>query len=310
MAENRYKMAWPKDNLYVEVYVHQVHNFRYHWHNDDYELNILLQGKQHFYQGTDLIDLEEDDVVLINPNCGHASYCDPEGTVAFVLHFSSLGLKQFIKRGQSLRFTHCLSDSSSRNNPAYKRIRMFAAQILQYLSVNDAYSQYMAKASLEMLIGTLCTMFESEITDSGSQDNEDTLRILRTVLEYIEDHYQEKISLEDIASLTGYNRTYISTLFHQNLGIRFYDYLMRLRLQKAIQDLVTTDLPLTEIALTHGFSDLKSFNARFKDMLRMLPSEYRNQIIAGAAPSQYWDIQAIPVNDPLIKEKLMSYMSL
>ncbi|MBR2727675.1 MAG: hypothetical protein IKD71_07270, partial [Solobacterium sp.] len=62
MAENRYKMAWPKDNLYVEVYVHQVHNFRYHWHNDDYELNILLQGKQHFYQGTDLIDLEEDDV--------------------------------------------------------------------------------------------------------------------------------------------------------------------------------------------------------------------------------------------------------
>lgn len=102
MTENRYKMAWPKDNLYVEAYVHQVQNFRYHWHNDDYELNILLQGKQHFYQGTDLIDLEEDDVVLVNPNCGHASFCDPEGTIAFVLHFSSLGLKQFVKKKDSL----------------------------------------------------------------------------------------------------------------------------------------------------------------------------------------------------------------
>ncbi|MBQ6223250.1 MAG: helix-turn-helix domain-containing protein [Solobacterium sp.] len=310
MAENRYKMSWPKDNLYVEVYVHQVQSFRYHWHDDDFELNILLQGKQHFYQGTDLYHLEEDDVVLVNPNLGHASYCDPEGTIAFVLHFSSLAFRPFVKKGQSLRFTHCLSDSSSRQNPSYKRIRMFAAQILQYLSLNDAYSQYMAKASMEMLIGTLCTMFKSEIVESGTQENEETHRILRTVLEYIEKHYQEKISLEDIAGLTGYNRTYISTLFHQTLGIRFYDYLIRLRLQKAIQDLTTTDKPLTEIALTHGFSDLKSFNARFKDMLKILPSEYRNKIITGITPSQYWDIQAIPVNDPLIREKLMSYMSL
>ena len=100
----KYQMTWSEDNIKVECYAHQVTNFRYHWHQDDFELNILLHGKQHFFQGTDVYDLEENDVVLINPNVGHASYCDPEGTIALILHFSSDSLKKIIRTDRNCAF--------------------------------------------------------------------------------------------------------------------------------------------------------------------------------------------------------------
>lgn len=310
MSDYRYKFVSPKDSLYADCYVHQVMNFRYHWHPDEFELNILLHGRQHFFQGTDVYDLEENDVILINPNVGHASYCDPEGTIAFVLHFSSSALKQFTKKNSMLAITDCLSSEETRNNPAYKRVRMHAAEMMYYLNQDSPFASYLAKASLEMLIGTLCTMFESSTVLSHNETDEETQAVMRSVLDYMEEHYSEKITLEQIARLTGYNRTYISTLFHQTVGIRFYDYLIRIRLQKAINELITTDKSLTEIALYNGFSDLKSFNARFRDMLKILPSQYRSIIQSGTLSPDYFAIRSIPWNDPLIEKKLQEYMSL
>ena len=285
-------------------------NFPRERHSADFELNILLYGRQHFYQGSALYDLEENDVVLVNPNVGHASYCDPEGTIAFVLHFPVSALKPFTHKGSRLTIPFCLSDAVSRNTPVYRKIRMYAAQILYYLNQNDVFAPFMAKASLQLLIGTLCREFAAEDDNAVQQTDEVTQKIILTVLDYLDDHYSEKISLQDIADLTGYNRTYLSTLFHQCLGIRFYDYLMHLRLQKAIRDLLTTDRSLTEIALNNGFSDLKSFNTRFREMLMILPSEYRSRIQESTISPEYYDIQSIPADDPLIEKKLQEFMFL
>ena len=37
-----YQLDWPRENLSVRCFVHDVFNYRYHWHEDEYELNILL----------------------------------------------------------------------------------------------------------------------------------------------------------------------------------------------------------------------------------------------------------------------------
>ena len=121
---------------------------------------------------------------------------------------------------------------------------------------------------------------------------------------------KEKITLEDIGEMTGYNRTYVSTLFHQSVGIRFYDYLMRLRLQNAIKELITTDHSLTEIAMHNGFPDLKTFNSRFRDILKILPSEYRGMIEKKTISPEYYDVQSIPCTDPLVARKLKEYMEM
>lgn len=40
-----YQLDWPRENLSVRCFVHDVFNYRYHWHEDEYELNILLHGR-------------------------------------------------------------------------------------------------------------------------------------------------------------------------------------------------------------------------------------------------------------------------
>ena len=129
-------------------------------------------------------------------------------------------------------------------------------------------------------------------------------------MQYIETHYAEKIALEDIASITGYNRTYISTLFHKSVGISFYDYLMRVRLQNALKDLVMTDKNLTDIALTNGFPDSKSFNRRFRELLNCLASEYRTQVLSTPELHAYHQRRYIPVSSTPIREKLESFMNI
>lgn len=44
MTSAHYQLDWPRENLIVRCFVHDVMNYRYHWHEDEYELSILLHG--------------------------------------------------------------------------------------------------------------------------------------------------------------------------------------------------------------------------------------------------------------------------
>ena len=158
--------------------------------------------------------------------------------------------------------------------------------IILSLSGGGPYAQYTAKACAEMMISLLCNQFNPVLTSEIPEVDEETQRTMRTIMSYVEENYADKITLEQIATLSQYNRTYISTLFHKAVGVSFYEYLMRVRLQNAMKDLVMTNKGLTEIALSNGFSDLKSFNARFRSMLQCLPSEYRKDVILTPAQAE------------------------
>lgn len=308
MEEELYKTRWPRENLSVDCFVHEIMSFRYHWHPDQFELNILLSGQQYCCRGKDIYLLREDDVVLIDPNTGHASYGQTQHTIALVLHFSQKALSQLIPKGTTLSFPACLSAKRDRTAPKFRDIRRIAARMILSLSNGGPYAQYTAKACCESLIACLCQQFEPTVRQALPEVDEDTQQTMRFIMSHLEEHWAEKISLEDVASLVQYNRTYISTLFHKAVGITFYDYLMRVRMQHAIQDLVMTDKGLTDIALSNGFSDLKSFNLRFREMLQCLPSVYRKKILITPESSDYTGRKYIPCTDPFVRQKLQSYL--
>ena len=94
---------------------------------------------------------------------------------------------------------------------------------------------------------------------------------IHLLLSYVEEHYAEKLSLEDLADYAQYNRTYVSTLFKQMVGINFHEYLTRVRFQHALNDLTYTKENLTDIALKNGFPDLKTLTARFRSTFQRTP---------------------------------------
>ncbi len=99
---------------------------------------------------------------------------------------------------------------------------------------------------------------------------------LSMVLDYLDTHYSESITLEEAASIACFSKFYFTRLFKQYTNQTFYDYLSTKRIKAAEQMLIVPNLAITEISLKSGFSSLSSFNRTFKRLKGCSPSEYRS----------------------------------
>ena len=89
-------------------------------------------------------------------------------------------------------------------------------------------------------------------------------------------HLSEDISLQSIAGEFHLNSSYISQLFKNELGMRYHDYLTKLRMDKAKTLLATTGKSISEIAGEVGFRDYRVFTKVFKNVEGESPSVFRN----------------------------------
>jgi transcriptional regulator GlxA family with amidase domain len=83
------------------------------------------------------------------------------------------------------------------------------------------------------------------------------------------------MSLDDLARAADLSPFHLLRVFRQAIGITPHQYLMRVRLQRAIALLRDTRLPITEIAYASGWADLSNFNRAFLRELRCSPRELR-----------------------------------
>ncbi|MDR2110955.1 MAG: helix-turn-helix domain-containing protein [Spirochaetaceae bacterium] len=92
---------------------------------------------------------------------------------------------------------------------------------------------------------------------------------------YIWENYTRKISLQEIAGVSGLSAPYFSTIFKEEMGENLSGYLNRLRVEKASGLLTNTSLSLSEIAGACGFEDQSWFSKIFKSYTGMSPGKYR-----------------------------------
>ena len=100
---------------------------------------------------------------------------------------------------------------------------------------------------------------------------------LRKITEYVGSHLAERISIGQMAELTGYSETHFIRFFQKTTGLRFTDWLKRYRLSMATRLLTLSDDPITDVAAQTGFNNLSYFNRTFKQKYGMTPHEYRKQ---------------------------------
>jgi AraC-like DNA-binding protein len=92
---------------------------------------------------------------------------------------------------------------------------------------------------------------------------------------FMDTHFTEKISVQDVADYVGIHRSHFTDAFTKQLGISPGQYLQQLRLGKGKQMLEETIVPITEIALSLGYSELFAFTRAFRNYYGMSPSHYR-----------------------------------
>lgn len=101
--------------------------------------------------------------------------------------------------------------------------------------------------------------------------------IVKKVIDYTENHYSEcDLNLNYLASVFFVTPSYLGRMFKKNMGVRFSDYLLKVRMNKAKQILKTTDVPIYEVARLVGFSDANYFCMKFQIIVGMTATHYRN----------------------------------
>jgi AraC family transcriptional regulator len=100
---------------------------------------------------------------------------------------------------------------------------------------------------------------------------------LKQAIDYINDHLDSKIKLDDLASLIGLSSFYFCHLFKESTGIAPYKYIIKQRIEKAKVLIKTSKLTIAEIALECGFSSQSQMTQRFSKCVGVTPKVYRDR---------------------------------
>ncbi len=96
------------------------------------------------------------------------------------------------------------------------------------------------------------------------------------ILHYIEENFTEQLKIEDLSMLAFVSPTTFSRQFKALVGCTFKEYVQKLRIESACKLMRGTDMKIIDIAASVGYRDLKHFNAVFKRILGLTPSQFRS----------------------------------
>lgn len=107
----------------------------------------------------------------------------------------------------------------------------------------------------------------------------------KKVLSYIEDHYTEHITLEDLAKIAGMNPKYFCRFFREMSFRTPIDYVNYYRIERACEQLSTTNTTIIEVALNCGYNDISYFIKTFRKYKGITPKQYLKSEFSTTFPS-------------------------
>lgn len=272
MKHSIYELVVTDDSLPFDVSLHSVNYVPSHWHNS-VEIIFVLRGALEATVGPRKYALKEGDVLLINQCHVHEVIGLDHNIIATFL-IPVAYLREHINQLDGIQFD-CYSGSvGSDKKKALDHIRHLLAEMVQLrYKKGEAFKLEMEHRMLGVF-STLLKQFRGA-TASGAIQEKYMERMLR-IITYIEEHYNEPVSLQDIAEREYLSVPYLSKFFSEHIGMNFQSYLTNIRLKNAVEDLLRRDdIPIAEMAITHGFPNAKSFYTAFKNRYHMTPHEYR-----------------------------------
>jgi len=244
-----------------------------HWH-DRIEFLLVLKGKVRVYVGREDCILHENDLLLINSNEVHGVESDEENTILIVQIPISFIKKCYMtieqERFQCQSFLH-------ENQQQFNKIRTLLAQLC--LTVKQKKENYDLKVHSLLLdtIYYLVTDFKMKNQHELKQTSKKNIERMNRITDYIEKHYMHPLTLEELAETEQLTPPYLSRYFQQHMGQTFLKYLNGIRLEHALYYLLETDLPIIQIAMECGFTNLNTFHKLFKDTFHTTPHQYRKK---------------------------------
>lgn len=236
---------------------------------DCYLIHYITKGEGVFLINGKEYSVNEQDIFTIFPGYVVNYYTKPENPWSFcwfafsgkkapeLLNLAGVTLSQPVLHIESeYSISHfinkCIDELKKESKPLDAKLQGYL-----YLILSNLQESYMSKNPSAISI------------DKPSE-------YIEKALLFIEYNYMKPITIKDISSYIGLDRTYFSKVFKKHMGISPQDYMIKYRIEKSIQLMKTTNLNFKQICVCVGIPEEYYFSRLFKSITGVSPSKYRN----------------------------------
>jgi AraC-like DNA-binding protein/ligand-binding sensor protein len=186
----------------------------------------------------------------------------------------------YLRIGQVLRHMRATTDTSKVSRELEECGVRFTSEIRKAWQKNPLIPPEKYSAIVRLL-----AFFADQLSALSNQlvtekNNAEPPLVLKA-REYIEKHKSEELSLADVAKAAGASVFHFCKVFHKATGLKFTDYVARVRLEDARNRLLNPNLRISEIAYDVGFQSLTQFNRTFKRVFGQSPTQFRARVSSG-----------------------------
>jgi AraC-like DNA-binding protein len=269
--------------------------------HDFFELVYLRAGRGTHWIGEARYPIQAGDVYVISPGEQHAYDTLDDGEVRIVnLLFlpeilDSLPLGGAAPAGltrllyveplfrEEAHFTHRLN---LRGEPAY-RVETYLDEMLREQHARASGHELILTSLFCTLLVWLSRAYEQQIRRDGSEmEFARRHAVVAAAVRYIETHHTEPISLADVAQHTAMSPSRLAHLFKQHTHRSILAYLHEYRIGRICEELLRTDTPVSDLAASLGYGDLRFFHRVFRRQVGFTPTVYRRLFRQRAAASE------------------------
>ncbi len=235
-----------------------------HTHNH-MELFFIVGGKGQFLIQDTLYPVDVNNLVIINPNIIHTEV----SLNAQPLEYIVLGIEEVeLVPGENTNGPFCILDH-------YESVEISSClrNILREMEQKNTGYEDVCQAYLEILIIRL--MRNTALTVPTEPQVVSANRQCAAVRRYIDLHFKESLTLDQLAQEVHMNKFYLSHAFKREYGVSPINYLISRRINESKYLLTETDLSMSQIAQLLGFSSLSYFSQAFRKTQEVSPMEFR-----------------------------------
>ncbi len=214
----------------------------------------------------------KDTLALVPPMSSHEILGCKESNTKLVIEAGPSLLKRNFDIFSKTRFTSNVL-TLEKGNPEHEALKSLFFETAELYKQKSQYSELMITGNIYKIFALILSQF-TEISESITKNMKAVANIDKA-LELISKSYAEPLTVDMAAEITGYGKSNFCKIFKSIVGDTFHNILNRKRIENAIVYLEETAMPIAEIAVAVGFTDVKSFCRVFKSITGKTAGEAR-----------------------------------
>ena len=252
-----------------------------HWH-EEAEFTLITEGDASYQIDLTSYAVEKDDLIFIPPLLLHSVSRGQSAlyqSETYVFHMNFLGgnstdscYTRYLTpiMNQEITMPYLITPK----HPAYASLRKIFDQIHSlYDETIDGYELALKAMFLQVIFLLLQYGEKKEVSDGGTSSDK-----LKQVLDYIELHYEESISVPELAKICYFSEYHFMRFFKKHMNMTCVEYINNLRLEKAVELFEQGNTSILDVSLSVGFHNLSYFHRSFKKKYGMTPLSFIRQL--------------------------------